>query len=199
MTTRLSPRCALALLVDARSPSSRRLRRQAGGAGPKAPQVPALRFAGVDLEYALDRIATEAGGCSRLDEIMPKDQSPDLSLVRVDLDLPAGPLDDAMRLLREKVGGFDFQIYPACSTCGATCCRPEDLARRAAPGGRPLRGRPGRARQDDHGSSTRRATSTCSTSRGTPAGGVVKLDIPDEVVGEGRADPVRGAPRSPAG
>ncbi len=81
-------------------------------AGPGGPNVPALRFAGVDLEYALDRIATEAGVVIALDEIMPRDQSPDLSLVRVDLDLPAGSLDDTMRVLREKVGGFDYQIFP---------------------------------------------------------------------------------------
>ena len=82
------------------------------GAGPGGPNVPALRFAGVNLEYALERIATEAGVVVALDEITPQDQSPDLSLIRVDLDLPAGPLDNAMRLLREKVGGFDYQIYP---------------------------------------------------------------------------------------
>jgi hypothetical protein len=81
----------------------------AGGPGPT---IPALRFAGVDLEYALERIATEAGVAIALDEIMPPDQSPDLSLIRVDLDLPAGPLDGAMRVLREKVGGFDYRIYP---------------------------------------------------------------------------------------
>ena len=81
-------------------------------AGPGGPNVPALRFAGVDLEYALDRIATEAGVVIALDEIMPQDQSPDLSLVRVDLDLPAGSLNQTLRLLREKVGGFDYQIYP---------------------------------------------------------------------------------------
>lgn len=81
-------------------------------AGPGGPNVPALRFAGVDLEYALDRIATEAGVVIALDEIMPKDQGPDLSLIRVDLDLPAGSLDQTMRLLREKVGGFDYQIFP---------------------------------------------------------------------------------------
>ena len=76
------------------------------------PAIPALRFAGVDLEYALDRIATEAGLAVALDEIMPKDQSPDLSLIRVDIDLPAGPLDSAMRLLRERVKGFDYEIHP---------------------------------------------------------------------------------------
>jgi hypothetical protein len=81
-------------------------------AAPAGPTVPALRFAGVDLEYALERLASEAGLVVALDEIMPQDQSPDLSLIRVDLDLPAGPLNDALRVLREKVGGFDYQIFP---------------------------------------------------------------------------------------
>ena len=85
-------------------------KKEAADAG--GPNVPALRFAGVNLEYALERIATEAGLAVALDEIMPQDQGPDLSLIRVDLDLPAGPLDDAMRVLREKVGGFDYRIYP---------------------------------------------------------------------------------------
>jgi len=77
---------------------------------PANPQVPAMRFAGVDLEYALDRIATESGWVLGLDEITRKDQSPDLAFVRVDLDLPAGTLDDALRTLREKTGGFDYKL-----------------------------------------------------------------------------------------
>src|SRR5262245_10944378 len=87
-----------------------------GGSAKKAdaggPSVPALRFAGVDLEYALERIATEAGLVIALDEIMPKDQSPDLRLIRVDVDLPAGSLEQVMNTLREKIGGFDYRIYP---------------------------------------------------------------------------------------
>lgn len=80
--------------------------------GPEGPDVPALRFAGVSLDYALERITTEAGLVLALDEIRSKSQPLDLSLIRVDLDLPAGPLDHAMHLLREKVGGFDYQILP---------------------------------------------------------------------------------------
>jgi len=79
-------------------------------ARPGDAHVPTLRFAGVDLEFALDRIATEAGWVIALDEISPKDQSPDLSLVRVDMDIPAGSLDSAVRLLRDKVGGFDYKL-----------------------------------------------------------------------------------------
>lgn len=107
MTTRLShSRSALALLLAS-------LAILAGCRGKQEavnPQVPALRFAGVDLEYALDRITTEAGWVVGLDEITPKDRSPDLALVRVDLDVSAGSLDDAMRILREKVGGFDYRL-----------------------------------------------------------------------------------------
>jgi hypothetical protein len=77
---------------------------------PAKVSLPALRFAGVDLEYALDRVATEAGWVVGLDEISDKDQSPDLGLVRVDLDLPGGSLDDALRTLKEKVGGFDYSL-----------------------------------------------------------------------------------------
>ena len=96
---------ALTLLLGACGGS----KKEAAGPGPA---IPALRFAGVDLEYALERIATEAGVALALDEILPQDRSPDLSLVRVDLDLPAGPLDSAMRTLRERVSGFDYEIYP---------------------------------------------------------------------------------------
>ncbi len=74
------------------------------------PVIRALRFAGVDLEYALERIAAEAGLPIALDEINPKDMSPDLGLYRVDLDLPAGPVDSSLRALKAGVGGFDFQI-----------------------------------------------------------------------------------------
>ncbi|HTO53914.1 MAG TPA: hypothetical protein VMR50_11050 [Myxococcota bacterium] len=76
----------------------------------EAPKVPLLRFAGVNLEYALGRVATEAGWVLALDEINPKDLSPDLGLKRVDLDIPAGTLDDAMRRLRDQVGGFQYSL-----------------------------------------------------------------------------------------
>jgi len=77
---------------------------------PAKATVPALRFAGVDLEYALDRITTEAGWVLGLDEISPADQSPDLALVRVDVDLPAGSLEESLHRLREAVGGFDYSL-----------------------------------------------------------------------------------------
>jgi hypothetical protein len=74
------------------------------------PEIRALRFAGVDLEYALERVAAEAGMPLALDEIKPKDMSPDLALYRVDLDLPAGPVDAALRALQTGAGGFEFEI-----------------------------------------------------------------------------------------
>jgi hypothetical protein len=105
--TRLSrPRTALALLLAL----------AVCGAGcrgkpePAQATVPAMRFAGVDLEYALERITTEAGWILGLDEISPADQSPDLALVRVDIDIPAGSLDSALRRLREAFGSFDYSL-----------------------------------------------------------------------------------------
>jgi len=74
------------------------------------PQIKALRFAGVDLEYALERIAAEADMPLALDQIRPEDGTPDLFLYRVDVDLPAGPVDVALRKLRESAGGIDFEI-----------------------------------------------------------------------------------------
>jgi hypothetical protein len=74
------------------------------------PKVPTLRFAGVDLEYALERIATEAGWVLCLDEISSKDLSPDLALIRVDMDLPAATLDQTLRRLRDSVGTFEYQL-----------------------------------------------------------------------------------------
>jgi hypothetical protein len=73
-------------------------------------QIRALRFAGSDLEYVLERIAAEAGLVIAIDEIAPKDLSPDLGLVRVDIDLPAGPVDDALRRVKQAVPLFDYEI-----------------------------------------------------------------------------------------
>ena len=76
----------------------------------QVPSVPALRFAGVDVEYALERIATEAGWVLCLDEASPKDKTPDLALVRIDADFPAGTLDDTLRRLRDMVGMFGYEL-----------------------------------------------------------------------------------------
>lgn len=85
------------------------------GAQPEPPrdavgQVAALRFAGVDLIYALQRLAGEAGLLLVLDEVRPRGLiGEDLALERVDLDLPAGPIEDALARLQE-VAKFDFEI-----------------------------------------------------------------------------------------
>lgn len=77
---------------------------------PGIPQVKAMRFAGVDLEYALQRVAAESGLLLALDQIREQDNAPDLALYRIDLDLPAGTVDAALRKLKESAGGFDFEI-----------------------------------------------------------------------------------------
>jgi hypothetical protein len=74
------------------------------------PQVKALRFAGVDLEYALERVAAEAGLPLVLDQITPEDMTPDLPLYRVDIDLPAGPVEAVLAKLKESAGGFDYEV-----------------------------------------------------------------------------------------
>jgi hypothetical protein len=75
-------------------------------------EVPEMRFAGVDLNYALRRIAAEADVLLILDEIRPKDvRFQDLGFERVDVDLEAGPIDEALEKLREQVSGaFDFRL-----------------------------------------------------------------------------------------
>ena len=97
---------ALLLLLAALAPGCGRGRKTES----TAPMVPALRFAGVGLDYALERISAEAGWPIGIDEIQFVDMSPDFGLARVDLDLPAAPLDETMRRLRAAVGGFDFSL-----------------------------------------------------------------------------------------
>ncbi len=72
--------------------------------------VPALRFAGVDLIYALRRVAAEAELLLALDEIQPSDLGPDLNRFGVDLDLPAGPVQKVLEELKRETGAFDFKI-----------------------------------------------------------------------------------------
>ena len=74
--------------------------------------IPALRFAGADLVYAVRRVGGEAGLLVVVDEIRPKTIGwEDLGFERVDLDVPAGPVEDALDALREAVSGaFDYRI-----------------------------------------------------------------------------------------
>lgn len=74
--------------------------------------IPELRFAGVDLIYALRRVAGEADVLLVLDEIRPQDASlQDLGFERIDIDLPAGPIQQALETLRGEVqGAFDYRL-----------------------------------------------------------------------------------------
>ncbi|MCP5065666.1 MAG: hypothetical protein GY946_03795 [bacterium] len=78
--------------------------------GDQLKPVPALRFAGVDLVFALRRIAAEADLPLILDEMRVASASYDLGLYRVDMDLPAGPVQQVLGALSEETDGFDFQV-----------------------------------------------------------------------------------------
>ncbi|MFQ5513852.1 MAG: hypothetical protein ACE5FG_05385 [Myxococcota bacterium] len=80
--------------------------------GSSAPgEIPALGFAGVDLVYALRRVAAEAQVLLALDEVDAGPLVPDLARYRVDVDLPAGPVSRALDTLREATGAFDYRIH----------------------------------------------------------------------------------------
>ena len=74
--------------------------------------IPALRFAGVDLVYALRRVAGEAGLLLVLDEIRPDGATAqDLGFERVDTDLEPGPAERALETLRRaSEGAFHYRI-----------------------------------------------------------------------------------------
>lgn len=74
--------------------------------------VPAMRFAGVDLVYALRRIAGESGVIFVMDDIRPLDATEaDLGFHRIDVDIPAGTLVDTLEGLRKSVkGDFDYKL-----------------------------------------------------------------------------------------
>ena len=81
--------------------------------------VPALRFAGVDLKYALRRVAGSAGLPILIDELNPPPEAlkgqvqgmgQDIRAERVDIDLPAGDLGTALEALFEVAPGFDYRV-----------------------------------------------------------------------------------------
>jgi hypothetical protein len=80
------------------------------GAGEK--QLPGFRFAGVDLVYALLRVASASDRIFLLDEVRPEAFTPDLFLERVDIDLPPASLQDTLARLQEATGRFEFRIDP---------------------------------------------------------------------------------------
>jgi hypothetical protein len=71
-----------------------------------------LRFAGVDLLYAVRRVASEAGLRLVVDEVRtPTGEGADLGLTFVDLDLQSGPVQNALEELRDATGeGFDYRV-----------------------------------------------------------------------------------------
>lgn len=73
---------------------------------------PGLRLAGVDLIYALRRVAAESDRLLLLDEIRPGPYEADLSTLRVDIDLPSAPLEDQLAALQHLTGNFEFRIDP---------------------------------------------------------------------------------------
>jgi hypothetical protein len=78
--------------------------------GPAEAKIRALGFAGSDLIYVLRRIAAEAEMPLALDEVRPLRKIDDLLLRWVDLDLPAGTVDQVLGRLRDEVGGFDYEV-----------------------------------------------------------------------------------------
>jgi hypothetical protein len=74
--------------------------------------MPELRFAGVDLIYALRRVAASADRMLLLDEIRPGPYAADLGLVRVDLDLPPAPVAENLERLRRHSGRFEYRLEP---------------------------------------------------------------------------------------
>jgi hypothetical protein len=74
--------------------------------------LPELRFAGVDLVYALRRVVGEDGRILVVDEVKPPGVFGDLKFRRVDLDLRSGPLEKVLRRLRGAIGGFDYEVGP---------------------------------------------------------------------------------------
>jgi hypothetical protein len=71
-----------------------------------------LRFSGVDLLYALRRVAAETKLGLVIDEVRTQTgEGADLGLTFVDLDLEPAPVQDVLERLREASGkGFDFRV-----------------------------------------------------------------------------------------
>jgi hypothetical protein len=74
--------------------------------------IPELRFAGVDVVYALRRVVGEDGRILVVDEVKPRGVFGDLQFRRVDVDLRSAPLEEMLRQLRGAGGGFDFEVGP---------------------------------------------------------------------------------------
>jgi hypothetical protein len=73
--------------------------------------VPALRFAGASALLVLRRVAAEANLLLVVDEFKDAESNPDLLYVDVDVDLPAGPVYEALMKLEELTEAFGFAIH----------------------------------------------------------------------------------------
>jgi hypothetical protein len=78
-----------------------------GGSGPR---LGALHLGGVDVIYAVRRVAGEAGVPVLVDEVFPKDAFGDLDFRRVELDFEGGTLEAALTQLRESSSGWSFEL-----------------------------------------------------------------------------------------
>lgn len=100
--------CFLALLAFASFPL--------GSCQPQSPpstyETKALQLAGVDLLYTFRRLAAESGMLLAVDELRAASGVPDLEYFRVDIDIPAGPVNKALDLLKEATeDAFDYRIF----------------------------------------------------------------------------------------
>jgi hypothetical protein len=69
-----------------------------------------LHLGGVDLIYAVRRLAGEAGVPVIVDELFPKDAFGDLDFRRVELDFEGGTLEAALAQLRESSTGWSYEL-----------------------------------------------------------------------------------------
>jgi len=80
-------------------------------AGTPLGEVPALRFAGVDLVYALRRVAAEAHLVLILDEVRPsRGLAHDLARHAIDVDLTSGPVQGALDQLVRLSSDFEYRL-----------------------------------------------------------------------------------------
>ena len=113
--------CLIAVLSSGAAGCSKEL--EASEQPVQARMVPGLRFAGVNLIYALRRLAAEAELLLALDELQPRDLGPDLDRFRIDLDLPAGSVQTALEALKGQTQAFDFGIF---DSVGTPLCENDD-------------------------------------------------------------------------
>lgn len=72
--------------------------------------IPSLHFGGVDLVYALRRVAAEADVLLAVDEISPRSGLGDLSFRFFGGEVQAGPLTSALDKMHAQTGGWSYQL-----------------------------------------------------------------------------------------